>query len=857
MQSLCYNGKHIEFFDPSQVRDENGRWTSGGAGGGSSGGSVQEITREAGSDNGKQSTSVYHGTSADVLKKIRENGLQPSKDGVYGKGVYATNHLEVALEYGAMKASDAPRIGGKSYIGLIEVVSSGFEEVSKYTDPTRKTKGDKKGDSISILLKKSKVAPSEIKSMKLFDLGQVRSWIFEGGKKPDPVATKKLEAGTYYIPIVIHEDEITKLEEIKCPLPTQDIKENLANRQKAIDVAHYGPANPKESNEDYWITKAKIFGGSVKEAKTMRCGNCAGFNQTTKLIDCITKGIGMDAKEVEQAGDLGFCEIFDFKCASLRTCDAWIVGGPITDKTNLEQLKANLLSLKEQGATLLYDPSQARDDAGKWSGNGGSSLSDKLTARISKENPDIDVKDSKVKKVINAIADGVHGARVKVQYGASKINDIRNWIKSEDGQNFINGTIKALKVTSSGVVEAGREFHNERFGILTSAIAGIGIGPELAIAHGGYALLKGFVRGAVTEYRKDKGGTKGREVSNTIREVAGLKPMQACNSIVTLQAEPSDDDLIDYLTDVLAVSIKDKIRGTKTFEVTGFAFDPSQERDENGRWVSKGASSPMVEPEDENTPKTEKYPDEASKEKKEAIKEEITQFLKKQGNDPEYDKDVDDWTKSLAKNNVDPEDTARIGTAISDYTGSGSSESGWRNVNNYLRGKKIKDENTQMAVEDTIYGLRTAFTTGPKIVQDMVYRGASTQDQEGKISDLFVHKLAKYAKEGGILRQKGFTSTSLSEDVADKFAGYMRKKSNSDYNYSQVMFKIKNASGVGMKMPNWAHNFLSEKEVLFPENTKIKITKVNRVTHTPSKSFTAMTGVDKTYSTTIEGEVIK
>ena len=857
MQSLCYNGKHIEFFDPNQVRDENGRWTSGGASaGGSADSNIKTITREAGTDNGKQSTSVYHGTSADVLKQIRKNGLNPSSEGLYGKGVYATDHMEVALEYGAIKASGASKIGGKSYIGLIEVVSSGFEEVSKYTNPRI---NQKKEDSITILLKKNKVLPSEIKSMKLFDLGQVRSWIFEGGKKPDPVATKKLEAGTYYIPIVIHEDEITKLEETKCPLPTQDIKENLANRQKAIDVAHYGPANPKEPNEDYWRTKAKIFGGSVKEAKTMLCGNCAGFNQTTKLMNCISKGIGMDAKEVEEAGDLGYCEIFDFKCASLRTCDAWIVGGPITDSTNLDQLKADLLELKKNGTTLLYDPSQQRDESGRWSGSGGSSLSDKLTAKIAKENPDIDLKDSKVKKAIKAVSDGVQGARMKVQYGASKIADIRSWVKSEAGRNFIDGTTKALKVTSKGIVEAGKEIQKERFSILASAIAGIGIGPELAIAHGGYALLKGFVRGAVTEYRKGKGGTKGREVSNTIREVAGLKPMQACNSIVTLQKEPSDDDLIDYLTDVLAVSIKDKIRGTTTFQITGFAFDPSQQRDENGRWVSKGGGggSPMVESEDENSPKTEKYPDEPSQEKKEAIKEEITQFLKKQGNDPEYDKDVDDWTKSLAKNNVDPEDTARIGTAITDYTGSGSSESGWRNVNNYLRGKKITDENTQMAVEDTIYGLRTAFATGPKIVQDIVYRGASTQDQEGKISDLFVHKLAKYAKEGGILRQKGFTSTSLSEDVADKFSGYMRKKSNSDYNYSQVMFKIKNASGVGMKMPNWASNFLSEKEVLFPENTKMRITKVKRVSHTPSKSFTAMTGVDRTYSTTIEAVILK
>jgi hypothetical protein len=39
-----------------------------------------------------------------------------------------------------------------------------------------------------------------------------------------------------------------------------------------------------------------------------------------------------DAMEVAEAGDLGFCEIFDFKCAGKRTCSAWIVGGPITDE---------------------------------------------------------------------------------------------------------------------------------------------------------------------------------------------------------------------------------------------------------------------------------------------------------------------------------------------------------------------------------------------------------------------------------------------------------------------------------------------------------------------------------------------
>jgi hypothetical protein len=117
-----------------------------------------------------------------------------------------------------------------------------------------------------------------------------------------------------------------------CPIATQDIKVNLKNRQTAVDDANYGPANPNEPNENYWKAKANEFQGDIATAKKMLCGNCAAFNQTSKILNCIKRGIGEDANEVAIAGDLGYCEIFDFKCAAKRTCDAWIVGGPMTDE---------------------------------------------------------------------------------------------------------------------------------------------------------------------------------------------------------------------------------------------------------------------------------------------------------------------------------------------------------------------------------------------------------------------------------------------------------------------------------------------------------------------------------------------
>ena len=121
-----------------------------------------------------------------------------------------------------------------------------------------------------------------------------------------------------------------------CPVATKDLTINLQNRGKAIDKADYGPMNPDEPNEPYWRKLAAKWDVPVEEAKTCRCGNCAAFNQTQKMLDCIEKGLAEDRKEdameVVEAGDLGFCEIFDFKCASKRTCAAWIVGGPITDE---------------------------------------------------------------------------------------------------------------------------------------------------------------------------------------------------------------------------------------------------------------------------------------------------------------------------------------------------------------------------------------------------------------------------------------------------------------------------------------------------------------------------------------------
>jgi len=119
-------------------------------------------------------------------------------------------------------------------------------------------------------------------------------------------------------------------EVVKCPTPTQDVVLNLKNRAKAITSAKYGPENPKLPNEAFWRNKADTWDVSIEYSKKSLCGNCAAFNVQDSIKNCIAKGIGNEADPwgTIRLADLGYCEIFDFKCAASRTCDAWVTGGP-------------------------------------------------------------------------------------------------------------------------------------------------------------------------------------------------------------------------------------------------------------------------------------------------------------------------------------------------------------------------------------------------------------------------------------------------------------------------------------------------------------------------------------------------
>ena len=162
---------------------------------------------------------------------------------------------------------------------------------------------------------------------------------------------------------------VSGLDKQSCPPATQDIEINLENRQDAIDVADYGPLNPEQPG-DFWESLAASWDVPVEEAQSSVCGNCAAFDITAAIKDCIADGIGEDSADdpfdVIDAGELGYCRAFKFKCAAARTCSAWIAGGPITDEDTVKSARF-LRKEASQRFTLgpLYVP-EFMDAHGEW-----------------------------------------------------------------------------------------------------------------------------------------------------------------------------------------------------------------------------------------------------------------------------------------------------------------------------------------------------------------------------------------------------------------------------------------------------------------------------------------------------------
>lgn len=149
---------------------------------------------------------------------------------------------------------------------------------------------------------------------------------------------------------------------MKCPLVTHDIKLNLKNRDWAFKNVGYGPVNPEIDDKVFWAKRADEWATTPEIAKQSRCGNCSAFIQTPEMMDCIVSGIQGEesddetyANEVVASAELGYCELFEFKCAADRTCSAWLVGGPITKPLTSAQKKMLMMAKFENNKEAEYE----------------------------------------------------------------------------------------------------------------------------------------------------------------------------------------------------------------------------------------------------------------------------------------------------------------------------------------------------------------------------------------------------------------------------------------------------------------------------------------------------------------------
>lgn len=149
---------------------------------------------------------------------------------------------------------------------------------------------------------------------------------------------------------------------MKCPIVTHDIKLNLKNRDWAFKNVGYGPVNPEIDDKVFWAKRADEWATTPEIAKQSRCGNCSAFIQTPEMMDCIVSGIQGEesddetyANEVVASAELGYCELFEFKCAADRTCSAWLVGGPITKPLTSAQKKMLMMAKFENNKEAEYE----------------------------------------------------------------------------------------------------------------------------------------------------------------------------------------------------------------------------------------------------------------------------------------------------------------------------------------------------------------------------------------------------------------------------------------------------------------------------------------------------------------------
>tara|TARA_R110002060_G_scaffold6084_6_gene9291 strand:+ start:264 stop:797 length:534 start_codon:yes stop_codon:yes gene_type:complete len=142
------------------------------------------------------------------------------------------------------------------------------------------------------------------------------------------------------------------VKDIDCPAPVKDEALNRKNKVSAAKEHFYGPdpfaraltktvgtvkklpVLAPAGHPEYWMGKAQRKQIPVEVAMKQLCGNCKAFNITPPMVACGGASERPILVECAKGGPprlttpVGYCEMHEFKCSALRSCDTWVGGGP-------------------------------------------------------------------------------------------------------------------------------------------------------------------------------------------------------------------------------------------------------------------------------------------------------------------------------------------------------------------------------------------------------------------------------------------------------------------------------------------------------------------------------------------------
>jgi adenylate kinase family enzyme/GNAT superfamily N-acetyltransferase len=399
---LHYNGSAYQLGDcgtgAGGFKEGNTCSKGGGAGTTMTPSWARENPEKASKETAKNTT-LFHGTSVDVLKSIKEKGLLPSKSGVWGGGkVYSTDSLDLAMEYGVLRATGAKaKVSGRTMIGIISVLAEGFQSVADNIPTVKAQKMGKTGLAAvsKIFTKDGAVSPKSIRKIDIFDVDSIRKYVYENGPKPKALATKELEDGKKYIyvPIVIEIPEGEEDENLAYPvggatmpatiksavIQGQGRKEELSNytkpklreriKNRILRGTKGGKAGQWSARKAQLLVQAyEKAGGGYKGGKTKGQSSLKKWTKEKWRTSDNSKSIQRGKKTKRYLPS----RVWDkLSPAEKATANRTKAQGSKKGKQFVPNPPSVTKKFSYNSKTEFFDPSQPRDESGKWTKAGG------------------------------------------------------------------------------------------------------------------------------------------------------------------------------------------------------------------------------------------------------------------------------------------------------------------------------------------------------------------------------------------------------------------------------------------------------------------------------------------------------